>query len=400
MSKNENYENKLLKCLMSDIKVFNKMIKVIQPKVLFNNTYNRFIYTLLKEYKEKYDGLPTHDVILDIIEGYNSNSNIYRSIKDQYQYNIHELVLNESEKKYIVDSILERHRRNMIDGLSEKLSRFSDEQLMEYFHKLEELTNTEKSYEVTHLWDEMEEKERIPLQTGLELIDEFGVSRGELGMLVAGTGIGKSVFLTFLANQFMLSGHNVLHIVFEGSKSSYIQSHLRKLNNPNIESLKQNTNNLMVIQLPSNLTTSVDIEGIIKDLIDDGFVPDVMVIDYIDCIVGDNPKKENWQNDINVINEIEAFAQKYNMAIWTASQTNRTGLNKPIEISNIQGSISKAQKATLVIALTRDEYQQQHNQATLQILKNRFGILKSSVNCLWNPKEMIIEAPITPPIIL
>ena len=59
------------------------------------------------------------------------------------------------------------------------------------------------------------------------------------------------------------------------------------------------------------------------------------------------------------------------------------------------GSKLKLDKATMVISLNRDEHQQEHNRASLQILKNRNGNLESSVDCMWNPTEMKIEMPIT-----
>jgi hypothetical protein len=108
-----------------------------------------------------------------------------------------------------------------------------------------------------------------------------------------------------------------------------------------------------------------------------------------------NGGKEIWQNDIKIINELEHICQKYQVGLWTAIQANRSGVNKELTIENVSGSIQKAQKASLVLALTRNLDQEQNNTADVRILKNRFGAKEMSLNCVWNPNEMNIELPIT-----
>jgi hypothetical protein len=93
---------------------------------------------------------------------------------------------------------------------------------------------------------------------------------------------------------------------------------------------------------------------------------------------------------------MEHLAQKYQMAIWTAVQANRSGVNKELSIENIAGSISKAQKATVLLALTRNPIQEEANVADVRVIKNRTGKKSVSLNSPWNPTTMHIELPITP----
>ena len=393
----KNFEDTLLKVLLESEKTFNKTSRLINHKVLFQNNYNRFIYQTLLEYKLKYGALPSNDNLLEYINSEYSDHRIKTIITDHLVDNIFKLELKDSEIQFYIDSIVKRQKENIIQSLRDKMGKLDEEEFIQYADRLVALDNLKSKYEINHLWDDIEEEEREVIPTNLELIDEFGVGRGELGLLIAGTGIGKSVFLTFLANEFMLGGYKVLHIVFEGSKSSYLQSHKRKMNNPTSEELKNNPNvqNLKLVQLKANQTTTEDIESILKELEDSDFRPDVMVVDYLDCIVGKNLNKENWQNDTTIINELEHISQKYNMVIWTAAQANRSGINKPLELTNVSGGVSKIQKATIVLGLMRDERDQEQNTATLSILKNRFGPLRHSIGCKWNPTTMEINAPIT-----
>jgi hypothetical protein len=108
-----------------------------------------------------------------------------------------------------------------------------------------------------------------------------------------------------------------------------------------------------------------------------------------------NNKNETWKNDIYIINDMEHLSQKYQIAIWTAVQANRSGISKELTLENTSGSISKVQKASLVISLSRNEFQEEDNRADVRVLKNRTGQKRASLNCVWNPKTMEIQLPIT-----
>jgi replicative DNA helicase len=151
--------------------------------------------------------------------------------------------------------------------------------------------------------------------------------------------------------------------------------------------------------MKANQTSVKDIEDLIRSCGKDNFIPDALVIDYLDCIVINN-NKDGWVNDISIINDLEHLAQKHNLAIWSAVQANRSGINRDLELSNISGSISKAQKATLILALSRNEIQEEENRADVRVLKNRTGLKRASHNCIWNPSRMQIVMPITKEVLL
>lgn len=392
----EHYENKLIKAIFINPDIFTSNQDLFNLKELFSNRINRFIFDNFKEYFDKYGSTPVESIIKDKMEIEIANDLQRKMVLDHFNLHIVPLVIDDAELLYIEDRIKYQVKERIISNTGNKLGKVSSEELENVINTIHKLSTTEKKYEIINLWDEVENIEREVIPTNLELLDEFGIAKGELGLLLAGTGVGKTVFLSYLANNFMLGGYKVLHIVFEGNKNQYLKAHRTKLKNPSTESLKEGVifHNLKLIKMKANQTSVRDVEDLIQSVMKDDFIPDVLVIDYLDCIVLNN-KNEIWKNDIQIINDIEHLSQKYQIAIWTAVQANRSGISKELTLENVSGSISKVQKASLVISLSRNEYQEEENRADVRVLKNRTGQKRASLNCLWNPATMEIQLPIT-----
>jgi replicative DNA helicase len=397
----QDYENKLVKAILVKPEIYSNNKEVLNLKDLFQNRYNKFLWQNIQEFHEKYSAIPTEEVLRDKIKIEVANEGQLKIVLDHLDLNITPLEIEEPELLYIEDRIKHQVKENYMRTHINKIDSYSAQELGNVIDTIQKLTTTEKRYEIINLWDEITNDEREVIPTNLELIDEFGVAKGEIGLLMAGTGVGKSVFLSFIANNFMLAGHKVLHIVFEGSKNHYLKAHRIKLNNPSTEDLKLGGkfHNLKIVKMKANQTSVKDIEDLIRSCGKDNFIPDALVIDYLDCIVINN-NKDGWVNDISIINDLEHLAQKHNLAIWSAVQANRSGINRDLELSNISGSISKAQKATLILALSRNEIQEEENRADVRVLKNRTGLKRASHNCIWNPSRMQIVMPITKEVLL
>jgi len=387
-----------------DILIINTIIN--NPRVfvdnhyLFNeeivkNKYSKAILQIIKEYYDNYNGIPSFLILEEMVRSEYDGHLIGNVLLDHLSL-IKTTDLPPDQLEFITSHIIKKIKDNKLQDLKRNVDRLDTEKLKETSLEIERIDNIQNKWEIKHIWDEVEYKEREIIPTGLELIDKYGIAKGEIGLFMAHTGIGKSVGLTFLASNFMLGGHKTLHIVFEGNIDNYILSHRKKLGDPDPDQLKRGktTSNLRVIKLPSNQTTTRDIEEVIKLQIADGFTPDALVIDYVDCLVGLKQNKDLWVSDISIINELEHLAQKYNTAIWSAVQANRSGINKDLELSNAAGSISKIQKASMVVAITRTAEHQESNTADLKVLKNRFGKLEVSINIKWKPDTLEIEAPI------
>ena len=236
--------------------------------------------------------------------------------------------------------------------------------------------------------DYNEDDNRDIIPTGIQLIDESGgIARGEIGMFIAPTGIGKTTLLTYVASHIARQKLNVVHIVFEGRVNHYLKLHKKLINNTN----EYINNHIDVIKMEDGTTTINDVMNTIQMLNKTKQI-DAIVIDYIDCIRANEKQKEFWLGESEVVNELEKYSVKNNLVIWTAVQTNRSGLNgEEGEMAQIAGSKKKLDKASMAVFLSRNSLQIDANVATMKIDKNRNGSKNKAVNFEYDPSNMIIN---------
>ena len=152
---------------------------------------------------------------------------------------------------------------------------------------------------------------------------------------------------------------------------------------------------LELLKLPSDDVTISKLKSSIRKMIADGFKPDIILIDYVDCI---SPEKsshtdEEWKNDGPIMRSLEAMTNEFDVAIWTATQGNRESLSAEIvTIDQMGGSIKKAQIGHVIISIAKTLEQKEHNLATVTINKSRVGpdgIVFS--NCKFNNEYIEIN---------
>lgn len=190
---------------------------------------------------------------------------------------------------------------------------------------------------------------RNPIPTGIEGIDEIlqgGLSKGEVGLVIAPLGVGKSTILTKFANTAYSSGRNVLQVFFEDKEKSIQRKHFTLMSNICLSDLSKKeyepiviakinefqekvkingVNELFLQKLPANGVTIPKIKNIIKKLNSKGHKIDMVVLDYIDCLILENGgfSGEEWANEGKIMREFEVMCEDMDIAGWTATQGNR-----------------------------------------------------------------------------
>lgn len=235
------------------------------------------------------------------------------------------------------------------------------------------------------------EKER-KLSTGVPELDDLlygGIKTKQLGLWVGGTGRGKSLALQWLAKVAILLGKRVVYYTFELSdedmadrfdslfahiKPSDLQGQsaqaLRELSKFN----KRFGSNLVIKEYPEDEVTVYDLKAHLMQLSSQGFVPDLVLVDYVDLI-----KPHRTYNDINqeqatVIKALRGVAKSMNTRIWTACQLNRSGLSMETpDESSIAGGISRLFTCDIAIFMAQTLDEREDNYMRLVIAKNRNG---------------------------
>jgi replicative DNA helicase len=232
---------------------------------------------------------------------------------------------------------------------------------------------------------------RKPIPTGIKGLDEVmdgGLSRSELAIILAPFGVGKTTMITKIANTAKDLGLNVLQIFFEDMPKVIQRKHLScwsgyKLNDLSlhkeeliqlVEKKKSELGELKLKKFPSDGTTIPVIKQYVRKLIAQGFKPDLILLDYIDCVQPSKSVDNTWTGEGNVMREFETMLSEFNIAGWTAVQGNRSSIASPIVQSDqMGGSIKKGQIGHFVVSIAKTLEQKENGTANMAILKSRFG---------------------------
>jgi hypothetical protein len=197
----------------------------------------------------------------------------------------------------------------------------------------------------------------------------------------------NTTMFTKLANTAFNEGYKVLQIFFEDMPKVIQRKHLacwtginsNELGNhkDELEELIENLgddSNLKLKKMSSTETTISKIKAYVRKLISKGFKPDIILLDYIDCV-----KPSIKVDDVNVgegmvMREFESMLAEFDIAGWTAVQGNRSSINSTVvESDQMGGSIKKGQIGHFILSIAKSLEQKEAGTANIAILKSRFG---------------------------
>ena len=248
-----------------------------------------------------------------------------------------------------------------------------------------------------HLNETLSDDYRIPIPTGIGKIDETlegGLGKGELGVIIAPSGIGKSSMTTAMASHAALKGFKVLQIVFEDRIKQIQRKHFGRLTGieakdlskpDNIDAVKEILekykedgrlrDNLRIVKFPSGEKTARQIKAFIMKLINSGFKPDLVIVDYFECLAHEGGSSMNdYEKEGKTMRFFEAMVGELDIAMWIPSQGTKDSINlELITMDKIGGSVKKAQIAHVILSIARTVDDIANNKATIAILKNRAG---------------------------
>jgi hypothetical protein len=146
---------------------------------------------------------------------------------------------------------------------------------------------------------------------------------------------------------------------------------------------------LRVLRLPNGETTVDSIKTEIRKLIVGGWKPDVVYIDYLQCIQSSSDSRLAADKEYITLDRsmkrLDAFAQQENFALWVAQQLNRSGMKEGDNgQTSVQGSFRIIQTASLVLELFRNRDDFDYNSVSIKITKCRWAALKSWDNASLN----------------
>ena len=127
-------------------------------------------------------------------------------------------------------------------------------------------------------------------------------------------------------------------------------------------------------KLPSDTVTMNQSKNQVRKMIAEGTKVDMIILDYIDCVVPDKMLGDEWKSEGSVMRAFEAMCHELDIAGWTATQGNRNSISSDVVTTDqMGGSIKKAQVGHVIITVAKSLQQKEMNLATIAITKSRIG---------------------------
>jgi replicative DNA helicase len=187
-------------------------------------------------------------------------------------------------------------------------------------------------------------KFRNPVTTGWTDIDGItggGLGKSELGVVIAPTGAGKSMVLVHLGSQALKEGKTVIHYTLElqdtviatrydSCITGYPLSEIINFKEEVYEEIKDIEGSLIVKEYPTKSASTNTIRAHLSRLIKRGITPGMVIVDYADLLKPVQVRKEKRNELESIYEELRAISTEFSCPIWTASQTNRSGLSAEV----------------------------------------------------------------------
>jgi len=385
------FQIKIITCLFTDKNFLRQIIDILEDDY-FENDANQFIVDTVRKYFMKYKTQPTAEVMkveLSTITDDLLRTNVISNLKESFKYTdsqdltfIKEKTIdfckNQELKKAILNSV-ELLKLGQFDAIKVRIDQAmtagGDRNLgHEYVEEVDNRYNMAVRHVFKTGWDEID-----------NLMDG-GLGHGELGVVVAPAGIGKSFLLVNIGAAAIKAGYNVLHYTLELNEAyvglrydsvlTGIANQELKYNIAEVkETVEKIPGNLVIKYYPTKGATINTIASHIEKYKMLGKKPDLVIIDYADLLRGTGGKGKELRHELgNIYEEMRGMAGELELPVWTASQANRSALNEDvIQADKIAESYSKIMTSDFVMSLSRKIEDKSNGTGRIHIIKNRFG---------------------------
>ena len=401
----EQIESTILKNLIYNEEYSRKSIPFIKPEY-FEDRKEKIIFEEIISFIVKYDSSIT-------IEALNIEVDNRTDLTEDEVKGIKEIItsLKESsvDQQWLIDSTEKWCRDRAIylalmesihiaDGNDENKNRdsiptiLSDALSVSFDNNIghDYLLNYEERYEFYH---KKEEKIEFDLEY-FNKITKGGLPNKTLNIALAGTGVGKSLFMCHFASSVLLQGRNVLYITMEMAEEKIAERIDANLLNVDIQTLaqlpkimfenkitdlsKKTQGKLIVKEYPTASAHAGHFRALLNDLaLKKAFRPEIIFIDYLNICTSQRFRNASSVNSYTMVKsiaeELRGLAVEFNVPIVSATQTTRSGYgSSDVDLTDTSESFGLPATADLMFALISTDELEEQNQIMVKQLKNRY----------------------------
>ena len=390
----KDFQEKLCRLMLEDRPFCDQMEEVLEV-AFFEKAYLRAFATLILDYRRDYETHPSYDFLVMKIKG--DIKDLDKAVQGQLRDFYAKVLSSRSEIKeseWVKDKALDFCRKQVLKKAmlqSVKLLKSSSfdeiQKVIEDALKLGTDNNFghdyKKDFETRFLI-----KTRNPVSTGWQRVDDLckgGLGSSELGVVIAPTGAGKSMVLVSMGAQAIQDGKTVVHYTLELAESVVGSRYDSKITGIQLKDLYASKEmirdhvqdvegRLIIKEYPTKSASPRTNKSHIEKLKKRGIHPDIIIVDYADLLRPVRHTSEKRHDLENIYEELRSIAQVHSCPVWTASQTNRSGLNaEVITMESISEAFNKCFVADFIFSLSRTAQDKQANKGRIFIAKNRNG---------------------------
>jgi replicative DNA helicase len=388
----KSFQEKLCMVILDDRAFADQIEEVLDVNFLELN-YLRVFLNKIFSYRRKYEVHPSRDIMKTILRSELDNENELTS-KQVREYYVRSQINAVTDIEYIKDTALDFCKKQNLKSAMVKsiglLQNSSFDEISQVINDSLKLgMDNDEGYDYKKDFEErFKPRFRNPMTTGWSLIDDIckgGLGQKELGVVIAPTGAGKSMALVHLGVQALREGKTVVHYTLELQDTvvaSRYDSCLTSIPLQNLTSFKEQiyeevqgiSGRLIVKEYPTKTASTQTIRNHLEKLRMKSVRVDMILVDYGDLLRPVRYLKEKRNELESIYEELRAIASEYKCPVWTASQTNRSGLNaEVITMESISEAFNKCFVADFIFSISRTAEDKVINGGRLFIAKNRNG---------------------------
>ena len=389
----KDFQEMLCQLILVDRPFADQMFEVLDVNFLELKYLQEFV-RLIERYREKYSVHPTEKIMTSVLRTEIEDLN---DLTQQQLRNFFARISKSEvvESEYVRQTSLDFCRKQKLKEAMLKsvklLKKSSFDEIAELINDALKL-GADSDFGHDYIKDFEQRfifKARNPVATGWEEIDKItqqGLGKGELGVVIAPTGAGKSMALVHIGAQALIAGKNVVYYTLElsdtvvGSRfdsciTNVPLGDLRIFKEEIYEKLQNLDGRLIVKEYPTKSSSVNTLKSHLEKLKNRGFKPDIIMVDYADLLRPISTLKEKRHELETIYEQLRCLAQENKCCVWTASQTNRSGLNaEVITMESISEAFNKCFVADFIFSISRTAEDKLNNEGRIFIAKNRNGV--------------------------
>ena len=385
-----SFQSKILSSLLTDVKFVKQIIDILEVSY-FDTDSNKFLVKSIKDYFVKYKSQPTMEAIkimVDDIENDILKDAIIDSLRGAWQHR------EDPDLEFVKEKTLEFCKNQIVKGaIMQSVELLETQQYDEIKVIIDKAMTAGMERDIGHEYitgfeERMTKQARDTLPTAWDSVNNLmdgGLGKGELGVIVAPAGIGKSWTLQAIGTHAVKCGFSVIHYTLElnaayvglrydciisGQPTGNLQYYKEEVQRE-IDKLK---GTLIIKYWPTRTASVNTVTAHLQQCELQGIKPDLVIVDYADIMKSTRHFTEKRHEVGHVYEELRGVAGEFDVPIWTASQANRSSLEEDIiGADKVSEDYSKVMTADFVMSMSRKVEDKIANTGRFHVIKNRFG---------------------------